>query len=152
MLLLILFNQVFVSIPFAYVFYYLCNLRGIPNLRQLEDFPSTIVNIFLCLISYEVCFYATHRTLHSKLLYKRVHKIHHEWTASIAIVAAYAHPLEHLTVNLLSVLSGIFVTGCHTATGWLWIAFLLILTLIDHSGYHLPFLQSPEHHDYHHLK
>ena len=29
---------------------------------------------------------------------------------------------------------------------------MVINTLIEHSGYHLPFLQSSEYHDFHHLK
>lgn len=135
-----------------YLFYHLCKARGISDLRRLENFPTAMFHVYSCLLVYEICFYTTHRLLHHKLLYKSVHKIHHEWTASIAIIAVYAHPVEHLCVNLLSVFSGIIVTGCQIATGWLWIVLLLISTLSDHSGYHIPFLHSSEYHDYHHLK
>lgn len=43
------------------------------------------------------------RLLHHPYLYKHVHKLHHEWTAPIGIVAIYAHPVEYLTSNLFTV-------------------------------------------------
>ena len=33
-----------------------------------------------------------------------------------------------------------------------WYSHVVINTLIEHSGYHLPLLQSSEYHDFHHLK
>ena len=36
--------------------------------------------------------------------------------------------------------------------GWIWVIMVTLSSLNVHSGYHLPFVQSPEEHDYHHLK
>ena len=41
--------------------------------------------------------------------------------------------------------------GSHIFVAWIWFAFALVNTSISHSGYHMPFLPSPEAHDYHHL-
>lgn len=122
------------------------------------------------------------RLFHHPHLYKRFHKQHHEWTAPIGVVATYAHPLEHVVgghfqslqgsepghlavtnpnicsfsllqlSNLLPVVIGPVILGSHISTTCMWYCVALISTTISHCGYHLPFLPSPEFHDFHHLR
>ena len=87
---------------------------------------------------------------HHKWMYKTVHKIHHEWLAPIGLSAQYAHPLEQVVSNLIPLLSGPLICGSHTVTTWVFLSIGLISTTVAHSGYHLPFLPSPEYHDFHH--
>ena len=100
----------------------------------------------------EVGFYYSHVALHSSILYKHIHKIHHEWTAPIGLTALYAHPLEHVLSNLLPIAMGPLLIGSHLITTWTWYCIALVSTIISHSGYHLPLLPSPEFHDFHHFK
>lgn len=93
-----------------------------------------------------------YRLAHHPRVYKHIHKIHHEWTAPIGIIGIYAHPLEHLISNLTPIFSGPLLMGSHIATFWLWFCLAYMSTIISHSGYHFPFLPSPEAHDFHHLK
>ncbi len=133
---------------------------------DLDSFPSfnqlVLEFIFFILVE-EILFYYSHRLLHYKGIYGKIHKIHHEWTAPIAFVSIYAHPCkyfdflqpltifskdEHILSNLVPVIMGPLLLGSHLATIWCWISLALITTLNSHSGYHFPLFPSPEAHDY----
>lgn len=92
------------------------------------------------------------RLFHHPRIYKYVHKIHHEWTAPVGITSISCHPLEHYIVNLSPLAAGPLLMGSHLSVAWLWYTLAILNTTVTHSGYHLPFLPSPEAHDFHHLK
>jgi len=148
----ILFNQLIVGYAVMELGYFLGKWRGCSFDRQLPTFPWVVYEMFVFIVVEEILFYYSHRLLHHKRIYKYVHKIHHEWTAPTGIVSIYAHPLEHLLSNALPPLVGPLLCGSHVATSWLWYMLVLFSTTISHSGYHFPFLPSPESHDFHHLK
>ncbi|KAF6081119.1 fatty acid hydroxylase domain containing 2 [Phyllostomus discolor] len=54
--------------------------------------------------------------------------------------------------NMLPAVVGPLVMGSHLSSIVVWSSLALVITTISHCGYHLPFLPSPEFHDYHHLK
>ncbi|XP_063063244.1 fatty acid hydroxylase domain-containing protein 2-like isoform X2 [Engraulis encrasicolus] len=145
-------NQLFLSGPMVLAAHQLVKATGEPLHPQLPTFPRVLVELSFCLLVQEVLFYYSHRMFHHPALYKHIHKMHHEWTAPMGVVSVYAHPIEHVVSNLLPVVMGPVLLRSHLSTTVLWYTLVLIITTIDHSGYHLPFLKSPEFHDFHHHK
>lgn len=68
----------------------------------MEDLPTGWTLVWQWYLSVHIedaVFVFTHRLLHSKLLYKRIHKLHHTYTMPIGICAEYAHPIEFIFGN-----------------------------------------------------
>jgi len=138
-----------ISIPI----YFLAQKRGMKF--ETEDLPTfhwLLVEFAVFIVVEEIGFYYCHRLLHHPRIYKHIHKVHHEWTAAISIIGIYCHPIEHIFSNYLPVFMGPFIMGSHLMTLFMWSCIAITSTQISHGGYHLPFLPSPEAHDYHHLK
>jgi len=149
---LALFNQIVVSGIVIVIFYYVSLWRGNSTTLPLPDFNTFLLHMGGFLLVEELFFYYSHRLLHSKRFYGPIHKLHHNWQAPISISAIYAHPVEHLFSNLIPLLSGPVIMGSHLAVVTVWLSLAIMNTLYVHSGYHLPFLPSPEAHDFHHLR
>ena len=67
--------------------------------------------------------YWYHRCLHSEWFYDKIHYVHHEFKAPMAMgfAAAHAHWSESLVVGL-AVFVSIVIVPCHMITCWLWFA------------------------------
>lgn len=126
--------------------------RGYQETKTLPSLHRVLMELMFCGFINEILFYYSHRLLHWGKLYKWIHKKHHEWTAPIAITAVYCHPLEMIFSNLFPIFLGLFICGSHVVTACIYTSMGILVTTNDHSGYHLPFLRSPEFHDFHHLK
>jgi sterol desaturase/sphingolipid hydroxylase (fatty acid hydroxylase superfamily) len=148
----VLFNQIVVGYVTAWILYKAMSWRGYPEPHHLPSLLQFLSETFFHVLVEEVAFYYSHRLLHTRYLYKFIHKRHHEWTSPIAVTAIYCHPIEHFISNLLPPCLGVFIMGSHILTTWTWFILALFTTLNAHCGYHIPLFPSPEAHDYHHLK
>ena len=97
----VLINQLLVALPLNALTYPIAVWRGVGIGLPLPSFERFCFDIAVYLVVEEVLFYYIHRLMHTPLLYGRIHKVHHAWTAPIAIATNYCHPLEHLLANLL---------------------------------------------------
>jgi len=145
-------NQ-FIGLLISVPLYFLSKARGQPSTAEtLPTFHWVLFEICVYIVVEEIGFYYSHRLMHHRVLYKHIHKIHHEWTAPVSIIGIYAHPIEHIMSNLIPVFMGPFIMGSHFSCIWLWSCISISSTQVSHGGYHLPFFPSPEAHDFHHLK
>mmetsp|Transcript_11278 Transcript_11278/g.1010 ORF Transcript_11278/g.1010 Transcript_11278/m.1010 type:complete len:140 (+) Transcript_11278:589-1008(+) len=113
------------------------------------------------MICEDFSFYWAHRILHTfPFLYKKVHKIHHEFVNSVSISSSYAHPIEYILGNSVPTALGFMILGnkCHFVTYLIWLGIRLFETIDGHCGYEfswspyrlIPLSGSSEYHNYHH--
>ncbi|KAF8500503.1 hypothetical protein F5888DRAFT_1881058 [Russula emetica] len=75
-------------------------------------------------------FSTAHQLLHTPLLYKHIHKLHHKYSAPFGLAAEYAHPLEVMILGTGTILGPLSTVGP-------------LMPIPDTSG--------AEYHDFHHM-
>ena len=152
---LVSFNQIIINGLAQYAFYklhvFLHDLRP-QDIEKMPSFLRICGELLVFTLIEEIFFFYSHWALHSKYLYARFHKIHHEWTASVGLAASYMHPLEYFISDSIPNRVAPLLLASHPVTIWIWHFLANLYTINSHSGYHLPFLPSNENHDFHHKR
>jgi methylsterol monooxygenase len=152
----LLLNQFIVLLPASYWLALISTSTRFGLDLALELPPVTVIarDLLVAVVSTELFFFYSHWLLHTPYFYSSVHKIHHEFRSPIALAAAYAHPLEFLVGNVLSVAAGCILVRSHLVTFWIWAIVAIIGTQYHHCGFRTPlhiwFDHEPDFHDYHH--
>eukprot|EP01128_Nolandella_sp_AFSM9_P002280 TRINITY_DN12656_c0_g1_i1.p1 TRINITY_DN12656_c0_g1~~TRINITY_DN12656_c0_g1_i1.p1 ORF type:complete len:350 (+),score=61.04 TRINITY_DN12656_c0_g1_i1:83-1051(+) len=123
---------------------------------SVPSFFTWVLHTAICFAGEDFLQYIFHRLLHMPILYKRVHKLHHEFQAPFALAGSYAHPIEVAFLAVATFLPAIILRP-HFVTFLSWIWLRQMDAVIEHCGYYIP---SPFHilpfyggvvfHDYHH--
>ena len=80
-----------------------------------------------------------HQALHTSILYKHIHKMHHKYSAPFGLAAEFAHPAEIAILGMGTVggplLYCYFMRDLHIVTVYIWIMLRLFQAIDAHSGY-----------------
>ena len=117
------------------------------NFISLESF----IKIMICPFLSEIIFFYTHKLGHISYIYKRVHKIHHEWVIPCAVSASYCHPLEFIFCNLATFIIPPFIVNLNGYAMRVWFILASLSVINSHSGYKYPngSIRHKDHHKYH---
>lgn len=136
--LVVLENQLFVSLPFVLFF---------DTYFPFEKELSVIHigwQVPCLLILHEIFFYHLHRLMHTKYLYK-YHKQHHQIRKLVGVGALYSGKVDHFLVNMLPVYLPPFLLNMNYLLILIWIIIATINTICIHSSYDY-FDKRHEHH------
>jgi len=132
------------------------------DINTIPSYFEIFYQLILCMFTRDFIFYCTHRILHTKYFYSKIHKIHHEYIETVCISATYSHFLEYIFANLLpsAIMPLILGKRMHLITYLIYICMVLHEIHEGHSGYTfpwsphriLPFTFDAEFHIFHHWK
>eukprot|EP01012_Entosiphon_sulcatum_P031779 TRINITY_DN40489_c0_g1_i1.p1 TRINITY_DN40489_c0_g1~~TRINITY_DN40489_c0_g1_i1.p1 ORF type:complete len:304 (-),score=35.61 TRINITY_DN40489_c0_g1_i1:101-991(-) len=151
----LLIGQFFVLWPFAMLAGVLCELGiGVQISPEIPHPKELILYYIGYVVTDEILFFYGHWALHHPLFYSKIHKIHHEFTSPVGLVAAYCHPFEMIVSNVLPLGIGVVLFRSHAFTAISWSVFAVLGTQTHHCGYRWPWIarwdHQPNFHDFHH--
>ncbi|KAJ2502007.1 C-4 sterol methyl oxidase [Coemansia sp. RSA 1972] len=159
----LLVSQIFVQLPMMMFFLPAAKMIGFECSAPFPAWLRVAFQVCVFFVIEDFYHYWAHRLFHYGIFYKRIHKVHHEYTAPFGIAAEYAHPLETAILGQGTIAGPLFfnyfIEQVHITTMLIWIAARLWQTVEAHCGYDfpwsashwLPFWAGASHHDYHHM-
>ena len=127
--------------------------------NEIDEYGSIyfFASIIFMVLLHDTYFYWTHRLIHHSKLFKYVHKVHHSFKSPTPWASFAFHPLEAImSLGIIPII--IFMIPYHHLALLLFVTFLTVYSVIIHLGFSVPGLNqlkysnTPEAHDYHHLK
>jgi sterol desaturase/sphingolipid hydroxylase (fatty acid hydroxylase superfamily) len=109
---------------------YLGFLINIPTKKHF-CIQDTIIFVPYILLS-DVVFYSMHWMAHTPIIYKKIHKQHHLWNEPESVAFLDANPVEHIFVNIPTVIVPLYFIPVSNYQQLLWIVFTTANSVISH--------------------
>jgi fatty acid hydroxylase domain-containing protein 2 len=106
----------------------------------------------LFFILFDIIFYIGHRIIHFPILYKYIHKTHHNINANIAISGYYMGVIDYFIEFMFPLYISSYILNTNILVLFICSTIGQINGLISHSAYDFPFLPYKKDHLYHHLE
>ena len=124
-----------VTIPYHYFLVWpFFAWKGIDLAGPLPSISVAALQIVGAMLVEDTLFYWSHRMLHHPLLYKHIHKQHHQYKYTVSYAAEYSHVVEATLSNVIPTYAGPFLFNMHLGVMLLWIALRMWETADGHSG------------------
>ena len=148
----LLFTQLVLSPLMMGWLWAMLHLRGWQLSAHIPGPAETLLQLLGLGACAVVWFYVSHRFLHRPWWMKKVHRVHHEFRTTSAIASIYAHPVEFVFANFLTLGLGVILVAPSLPVLYLWTILSLHTVVAHHSGYAVPWLSWSVHHDWHHYR
>ncbi len=143
---------------------YLLQRKGLSRLYfKLSDYGITyfIISILLMTLLHDTYFYWTHRLLHLRGWYGKIHIVHHLSSNPSPFTALSFHPVEAFIQAAITPLI-VLVIPCHPIALSVFLLYMTVKNVLGHSGYELTgnyfsnskfsrWRNSSTHHNLHHF-
>lgn len=148
-----------IILPISFIGIFCGNTLQIYPYNMSRELPNILVCLFhiICIfIMSDILFYIFHRTMHIPFLYKNIHKVHHKYKETFALVNHYLHPLETIIFFFPAIIPPLILQS-HITIMWFCAIIMNWNGIIIHSGYDFSIkigtLQLPaiNEHDKHHM-
>lgn len=134
----------------------------VPLATEWPSAPQLVREVVVYVVLFDAYFYALHRLLHTRPLFRAIHAVHHRSRAPGLLTALAFHPLEGLAI-IAFMPAAMYLLPIHLASLAVTAAFLSGSILLAHCGwevfpawwYRVPLLNwyvTPRLHDLHHLR
>jgi Delta7-sterol 5-desaturase len=114
----------------------------------------TLLSTVLMFLGLEAAAYYTHRFLHTRFMFKHVHRWHHRLVAPTPFATVTMHPVEFTMLQATAFLP-VLLLPVHVVSFIALLAYVLVFNIMDHSGirmrHWLPWHSSSAFHDDHHV-
>ncbi|KAK8104724.1 C-4 methylsterol oxidase [Apiospora kogelbergensis] len=138
----ILLIHFLVEMPLIVLFHPLCELFGLDVNVPFPRWTLVAFQIGCFFLLEDTYHYWMHRLLHWGPLYRKVHRIHHQYAAPFGLAAEYASPWETLLLGLGTIgsplLYGAITGNVHLLTVISWVTLRQLQAIDAHSGYDFP--------------